>query len=90
MENNKFNEEFNIKGVANFVEAQFRTDYERIVEFCKRRQIEAENRKALFEAGNIPANMTKQEVELEIGACEGERRIALDLIEYLERRLARV
>lgn len=86
MENKFFYDKFRVKGIVNYVNTELTRDYERIIEFCRREMQGNSVRIGLLKAKNV-ANMSEEEIKLEIARLEGQSEAHSRMMDYIGDRI---
>jgi uncharacterized Fe-S cluster-containing radical SAM superfamily enzyme len=86
MENSLFFNKFRVEGIVNFVRKELTTDYERMIEYCRRGMEGNSVMIGLLKAKNV-ANMSDEDIKLEIARLEGQSEAHSRMMDYLAERI---
>lgn len=86
MENSIFFQKFHVTSILNFIKKELVTDYERLIENCRREAQGNSVRVGVLKAKNV-ANMSDEEIELEIARLEGQSEAYHRMMDYIADRI---
>lgn len=86
MENETYNQKFRVQSLANYIGVESTKDYERLIEYCER-TIKSNKIMIIVMKQNYPANMTADEVRIELALLTGENRALIRMRDLLQERL---